>query len=309
MADKTKTSGGPSDKGVFDKTPVKLIMTSDQKILDTGVTSSDSVSSTGNGGETKAEDAYSSEDFDLERASLVAKAADRLLEDDTAGISNGENAPHKFSHDYEVRKQQMLQTIFYETEKGSDKAKSSNRRKYPRAIPVTLAAALFVIVLSVGVNTADAMPEPIRQLVMQVRSLFSSASIDEWIDYGSNQATDYPDKIRTVYAPTVVLEGYTESERKLIGKQFYIRYSNGDDYEYIFQQRTLDYLFEYNQETVECEEVLINGVYQGMTYLKYNQRHIQWQQDDYVFELIAYNQSAETLKSVAASIKPTEEEK
>ena len=109
-------------------------------------------------------------DFDLMRESLIVKAVDRFLEEDAGGVSDGEDIPRTFSQDYEARKQKMLQTAF-EWDESKSMTKPKRRFRIPAA--AAAAAAVLVVTASLSVTQADAMPEPIRVLVMQVQSLFA----------------------------------------------------------------------------------------------------------------------------------------
>ena len=240
-------------------------------------------------------------DFDLMRESLIEKAVDRFLEEDADKISDGEEIPRLLSQDYEARKQKMLQTAF-----AWDESKSMTKPKRRFRIPAAAAAAvaLLVITASLSVARADAMPEPIRVLVMQVQSLFSSASVDDQILYGDNQTSDFPTEIQTVYEPTIVLDGYRESERLLREKRMAVYYVHEENPEYSFQQMTVDFWSGYNTEDISYEDVNINE-YQGIFYEKNGQTHLQWQQDGYIFEIIG-EQSIVELKRMAASVKPVE---
>lgn len=241
-------------------------------------------------------------DFDLMRESLVVKAVDRFLEENADEISDGEETPRIFSQGYEARKRKMLQTAF-------DRNEIESMTKPKRRFRIPAAAAAAVIFLAVAASLAavraDAMPEPIRILVMQVQSLFSSASVDEQILYGENQATDFPEEIKTVYEPSVVLDGYEVSERILQNKLLQIYYVDANCQEYNFQQTTIDFWLGYNTENVFYEEKEING-YKGVIYTQNGQRHLQWQQGGYIFELIG-RQTLEELEMLAASVKPVED--
>lgn len=276
--------------------------------------SSESMAPTGEDGEQKIIDTKSpgknecgedgcQEDFDLMRESLVVKAVDRFLEENADEISDGEENPRIFSQGYEAHKKKMLQTAF-------DRNEIEFITKPKRRFRIPAAAAVAVIFLAVAVGLgavrADAMPEPIRILVMQVQSLFSSASVDEEILYGENQATDFPEGIKTVYEPSVVLDGYEVSERILQDKVLQVYYTNKSQDEYSFRQRTVDYWAGYDSEKLVYEDIRVNNDFWGLTYVKNNQRHFQWQQDGYIFEFIG-NQSLEDLKMLAASVKPAED--
>lgn len=173
--------------------------------------SSESISPTGKEGVHKITDIKSlnededAEDFDPMREGLIIKAVDKFLEEDADEVSDGEEDPRIFSQDYEARKKKMLQTAF-----DRDERESLTKPKRRFRIPAAAAAAVIFLAVAVSLGSAhaDAMPEPIRVLVMQVQSLFSSASVDEEILYGENQATDFPKEIQTVYEPSVVLDGY-----------------------------------------------------------------------------------------------------
>ena len=243
------------------------------------------------------------EDFDLMRESLVVKAVDRFLEENADEISDGEETPRIFSQGYEARKKKMLQTAFDRNE-----IESMTKPKRRFRIPAAAAAAVIFLAVaaSLGAVRADAMPEPIRILVMQVQSLFSSASVDEQILYGENQATDFPEEIKTVYEPSVVLAGYEVSESILQDKILQVYYTNKGKEEYSFRQRTQDYMATYDNENVEYEDIQLYNELSGITYVKNGQTYLQWQQDGYIFEFIG-NQSLEDLKMLAASVKPAED--
>lgn len=242
-------------------------------------------------------------DFDLMRESLIVKAVDRFLEEDAGGVSDGEDIPRTFSQDYEARKQKMLQTAF-EWDESKSMTKPKRRFRIPAA--AAAAAAVLVVTASLSVTQADAMPEPIRVLVMQVQSLFSSASVDDQIQYADNQATDFPTEIETVYEPTMVLDGYEESERLLHDKVLQVYYTNANGQEYSFQQRTLDYRAGYDNEGIIYEEIKIGSNYYGITYVKGGQRYVEWQQGGYVFEVNGV-QEKEVLERLAVSVKPVED--
>lgn len=248
--------------------------------------------------EDKCED-----DFDLMRESLVVKAVDRFLEENADEISDGEENPRIFSQGYEARKKKMLQTAFDRNEIES-MTKPKRRFRIPAA---AAAAAIFLAVAaSLGAVRADAMPEPIRILVMQVQSLFSSASVDEQILYGENQATDFPEEIKTVYEPSVVLDGYEVSERMLYGKRLIIYYMDDNQKEYSFQQRTLDYWSGYDNEGLECNDIRLHDDLTGIIYVKNGQTYLLWQQKGYVFEIVG-NLKEEDMKKLAASVRPAED--
>lgn len=242
-------------------------------------------------------------DFGLMRESLIVKAVDRFLEEDAGGVSDGEDIPRTFSQDYEARKQKMLQTAF-EWDESKSMTKPKRRFRIPAA--AAAAAAVLVVTASLSVTQADAMPEPIRVLVMQVQSLFSSASVDDQIQYADNQATDFPTEIETVYEPTMVLDGYEESERLLHDKVLQVYYTNANRDEYVFQQRTLDYWGGYDNEDLQDEVIQIHDSLLGIIYVKNDQTYLLWQQKGYVFEIVG-NLSLEQLRKLAASVEPMEE--
>lgn len=154
-----------------------------------------------------------SEDDDLMQAARKAKAVDRFLNEDAEQLDDGENIPRVFSQDYEARKQKMLQTAFDVNESES---KTHTKRRLPKpSIPAAAAAAIALIFLAVGLvgTSADAMPEPVRVLVMQMQAIFSSASVEGGANYGDNQATDYPKEILQIYEPAITLDGYEVSDK------------------------------------------------------------------------------------------------
>lgn len=247
-----------------------------------------------------------SEDDDLMQAARKAKAVDRFLNEDAEQLDDGENIPRVFSQDYEARKQKMLQTAFDVNESES---KTHTKRRLPKpSIPAAAAAAIVFIFLAVGLvgTSADAMPEPVRVLVMQVQAIFSSATAGD-ISYGSNQATDYPKEILQVYEPTITLDGYEVSEIVSLSKGRQMFYMNDQEKkEYVFLQTTMDSYFNYDKEHIAYEEVAINDQYIGLTYVKEGQRVLQWQRDKYVFE-ISGKFETEILVMLAASVEPVEE--
>lgn len=242
------------------------------------------------------------EDFDLMQESLIVKAVDKFLEEDAGELSDGENIPHTFSQDYEARKEKMLQTAF-DWEESKSMTKPKRRFRIPAA--AAAAVALLVVYASLGVVRAEAMPEPIRVLVMQVQSLFSSASVDDQILYGDNQTTDFPEEIQIVYEPTVVLDGYEESERIVLKKMVQIYYVNEENEEYSFQQMAIDFPTGYDTEGIEYEKIEVNGN-KAIFYIKNGQSRLQWQQNGYMFEVAGF-QDIEVLEKLAASLKPVEE--
>ena len=271
--------------------------------------SSESISPTGKEGVHKITDIKSlnededAEDFDPMREGLIIKAVDKFLEEDADEVSDGEEDPRIFSQDYEARKKKMLQTAF-----DRDERESLTKPKRRFRIPAAAAAAVIFLAVAVSLGSAhaDAMPEPIRVLVMQVQSLFSSASVDEEILYGENQATDFPKEIQTVYEPSVVLDGYEVSERILQSKLLRIYYVDDNHNEYNFQQTTIDVWVGYDNENLKYKEVLLYDGTLGITYVKNNQTFLQWQQDGYIFEFVG-NQTLDDMKMLAASVKPTED--
>lgn len=278
--------------------------------LDNSVgTSSESISPTGKKGVhtiihmkslNEDEDA---EDFDPVREGLIIKAVDKFLEEDVDEVSDGEKDPRIFSQDYEARKKKMLQTAF-----DRDARKSLTKPKRRFRIPAATAAAVIFLAVAAGLGAAraDAMPEPIRVLVMQVRSLFNSASVDEEILYGENQATDFPKEIQTVYEPSMVLDGYEVSERIIQNRVLQIYYIDVNQQEYSFQQRTLDYWSGYDNEDLEYENIQLHDELSGVVYVKNSQTYLMWQQEGYVFEIVG-DLAMEDLKKLAASVEPTED--
>lgn len=271
--------------------------------------SSESISPTGKEGVHKITDIKSlnededAEDFDPMREGLIIKAVDKFLEEDADEVSDGEEDPRIFSQDYEARKKKMLQTAF-----DRDERESLTKPKRRFRIPAAAAAAVIFLAVAVSLGSAhaDAMPEPIRVLVMQVQSLFSSASVDEEILYGENQATDFPKEIQTVYEPSVVLDGYEVSERIFQSKLLRIYYVDDNHNEYNFQQTTIDVWVGYDNENLKYKEVLLYDGTLGITYVKNNQTFLQWQQDGYIFEFVG-NQTLDDMKMLAASVRPTED--
>lgn len=248
--------------------------------------------------EDKCED-----DFDLMRESLVVKAVDRFLEENADEISDGEENPRIFSQGYEARKKKMLQTAFDRNE-----IESMTKPKRRFRIPAAAAAAVIFLAVaaSLGAVRADAMPEPIRILVMQVQSLFSSASVDEQILYGENQETDFPEEIKTVYEPSVVLDGYEVSERILQKRLLQIYYIAPNQQQYSFQQRLLDYWNGYDNEELKREDIQLHDGLMGIIYVRNNYTYLMWQQEGYVFEITG-KLTVKDLKKLAASVKPMEE--
>ena len=246
-----------------------------------------------------------SEDDDLMQAARKAKAVDRFLNEDAEQLDDGENIPRVFSQDYEARKQKMLQTAFDVNESES---KTHTKRRLPKpSIPAAAAAAIALIFLAVGLvgTSADAMPEPVRVLVMRMQAIFSSASVEGGANYGDNQATDYPKEILQVYEPTITLDGYEVSEIVSLSKNRQIFYTNNQK-EYIFHQTTIDAYLNYDGEYIDYEEITIGDQYNGVTYIKNGQHVIQWQRDKYVFE-ISGDLEKKTLVVLAASVEPVEE--
>lgn len=246
-----------------------------------------------------------SEDDDLMQAARKAKAVDRFLNEDAEQLDDGENIPRVFSQDYEARKQKMLQTAFDVNESES---KTHTKRRLPKpSIPAAAAAAIALIFLAVGLvgTSADAMPEPVRVLVMQVQAVFSSAIVEDKIAYGDNQVTDYPKGILQVYEPTITLDGYEVSEKTLVDKALKVYYVKEYE-EYSFQQSTIDFFVGYDKEQLDYEEIEIDNQNVGITYIKNKQRVIHWQRDKYIFE-ISGNLEKETLAMLAASVEPVEE--
>ena len=225
-----------------------------------------------------------SEDDDLMQAARKAKAVDRFLNEDAEQLDDGENIPRVFSQDYEARKQKMLQTAFDVNESES---KTHTKRRLPKpSIPAAAAAAIALIFLAVGLvgTSADAMPEPVRVLVMQMQAIFSSASVEGGANYGDNQATDYPKEILQVYEPTITLDGYEVSEIVSLSKNRQIFYMNTQtEKQYFFQQGTMDVDANLDREDIGYEEVAINDQYIGISYIKNGQLIFRWQQDKYVF--------------------------
>ena len=247
-----------------------------------------------------------SEDDDLMQAARKAKAVDRFLNEDAEQLDDGENIPRVFSQDYEARKQKMLQTAFDVNESES---KTHTKRRLPKpSIPAAAAAAIVFIFLAVGLvgTSADAMPEPVRVLVMQVQAIFSSATAGD-ISYGDNQATDYPKEILQVYEPAITLDGYEVSEIVSLFKSRKIFYVDREkEKQYVFQQETLDAYVSLDGEDIDYEEVSINDQYTGVTYVKNGQHVLQWQQNKYVFKVSGYFDK-ESLVMLAASVEPVEE--
>lgn len=306
MAGKEKSGDGLSklnkNNASAPKESDNIVGISSESMVPTGEDGEQKIIDTKSPGKDECEEDGCQEDFDLMRESLVVKAVDRFLEENADEISDGEENPRIFSQGYEARKKKMLQTAFDRNE-----IESITKPKRRFRIPAAAAAAVIFLVVAVGLGAvrADAMPEPIRILVMQVQSLFSSASVDEEILYGENQATDFPEEIKTVYEPSVVLDGYEVSERILQNKLLQIYYVDADQNEYSFQQTTMDFWVGYNTENVRYEEVEVNG-YKGIIYTQNGQKHLQWQQDGYVFEFIG-NQTLERFKKLAASVKRMED--
>lgn len=248
-----------------------------------------------------------SEDDDLMQAARKAKAVDRFLNEDAEQLDDGENIPRVFSQDYEARKQKMLQTAFDVNESES---KTHTKRRLPKpSIPAAAAAAIVFIFLAVGLvgTNADAMPEPVRVLVMQVQAVFSSAIVEDKIAYGDNQATDYPKEILRVYEPTMMLDGYEVSDKISNKKNVLIFYKSGGQENYTFQQMTIDFMMGHDKENVDYEEIQIgDSDFNGIVYIKNSQYVIQWQNNQYVFEITG-NLEKEVLAMLAASVKPLEE--
>lgn len=247
-----------------------------------------------------------SEDDDLMQAARKAKAVDRFLNEDAEQLDDGENIPRVFSQDYEARKQKMLQTAFDVNESES---KTHTKRRLPKpSIPAAAAAAIALIFLAVGLvgTRADAMPEPVRVLVMRMQAIFSSASVEGGANYGDNQATDYPKEILQVYEPTITLDGYEVSDIMLFSKSRQVFYVNTQaEKGYLFCQGTVDAYMGLDREDIDYEEILINNQYTGMAYIKNGQQIFQWQQDKYVFE-ISGDLDKETIIMLAASVEPVE---
>lgn len=247
-----------------------------------------------------------SEDDDLMQAARKAKAVDRFLNEDAEQLDDGENIPRVFSQDYEARKQKMLQTAFDVNESES---KTHTKRRLPKpSIPAAAAAAIVFIFLAVGLvgTSADAMPEPVRVLVMQVQAVFSSATAGD-ISYGDNQATDYPKEILQVYEPAITLDGYEVSDTIFLSKSRQVFYMNNQTEKgYLFLQGTMDVYANLDVENIDYEEISIDNQYTGMAYIKNGQNKLQWQQDKYIFE-ISGDLDRETMVMLAASVESVEE--
>lgn len=307
MAGKEKSGDGLSklnkNNASAPKESDNIVGVSSESMAPTGEDGEQKIIDTKSPGKNECEEDGCQEDFDLMRESLVVKAVDRFLEENADEISDGEETPRIFSQGYEARKKKMLQTAFDRNE-----IESITKPKRRFRIPAAAAAAVIFLAVAVGLGAvrADAMPEPIRILVMQVQSLFSSASVDEEILYGENQATDFPEEIKTVYEPSVVLDGYEVSERILQSRLLQIYYSAQNQYQYSFQQRTLDYWNGYDNEDLEGEYIQLQGGLVGIIYAKNNQTYLLWQQEGYVFEIVG-NLKKEDMKKLAASVEPTED--
>ena len=307
MAGKEKSGDGLSklnkNNASAPKESDNIVGISSESMAPTGEDGEQKIIDTKSPGKNECEEGGCQEDFDLMRESLVVKAVDRFLEENADEISHGEENPRIFSQGYEARKKKMLQTAFDRNE-----IESITKPKRRFRIPAAAAAAVIFLAVAVGLGAvrADAMPEPIRILVMQVQSLFSSASVDEEILYGENQATDFPEEIKTVYEPSVVLDGYEVSERILQNKLLQIYYVDADQNEYSFQQTTMDFWNGYDNEDLEGEYIqLLDGLV-GIIYVKNNQTYLLWQQEGYVFEIVG-NLRKEDMKKLAASVSPAED--
>lgn len=247
-----------------------------------------------------------SEDDDLMQAFRRAKAVDRFLNEDAEQLDDGENIPRAFSQDYEARKQKMLQTAFDVNESES---KTHTKRRLPKpSIPAAAAAAIAFIFLAVGLvgTSADAMPEPVRVLIMQMQAIFSGATAGD-ISYADNQLTDYPTEILQIYEPTIILDGYEVSEIVSLSKSrqiFYMDTKEGK--EYLFQQETVDVYVRLDGEDIDYEEISVGDQYTGVTYVKNGQQILRWQRDKYAFE-ISGEIEKDTLIMLAASVEPVEE--
>ena len=62
----------------------------------------------------------------------------------------------------------------------------------------------------------------------------------------------------------------------------------------------------YDKEQLDYEKISIGDQYEGLIFEKNNQYTIQWQQENYVFEITGA-QSRKKLENIAASVKPVEE--
>lgn len=245
-----------------------------------------------------------SDDYDLIEVNKAARSVDRFMIADASVLSDGEDEPPRvFSQDYEARKQKMLQTTF-DWDESDSKIKPKRRFRIPAAV----AAALAVIIVAASLTgaNADAMPEPVRVLVMRMQSLFSSASVEDGAPYGNNQASEFPKEILAVYEPTMVLDGYKVSETISQSKRRIIYYKSENKKEYTFKQLTIDSMIANDAEEIDYETLTIGNQYMGITYIKNNERAVQWQQDKYVFEISGILEK-EILESLAASVELVEE--
>ena len=248
---------------------------------------------------------------DLMRKSIILRAIERAeKETDLFDDSSTEEIPHVFSAEYEARKQKMMLQAFggpeAEAEK-NDSAPSARSAKRIFRISGKIAAAaacLAIILIGARLFTVDAvaMPEPIRKLMVAVQEQFSSSVTVEDILFGDNRNKDYPGKIETRYEPTVILEGYQESERINADRDIRIMFKNSQGNYYVFRQTTQERWMGINTENVSYSVVNLFGDINGIVYYQGSSPRLTWADYDYIFS-ISGNMDIEMLKQVAASVE------
>lgn len=248
---------------------------------------------------------------DLMRKSIILRAIERAeKETDLFNDSSTEEIPHVFSAEYEARKQKMMLQAFggpeAEAEK-NDSAPSARSAKRIFRISGKIAAAaacLAIILIGARLFTVDAvaMPEPIRKLMVAVQEQFSSSVTVEDILFGDNRNKDYPGKIETRYEPTVILEGYQESERDETDRLTRISYENIQSEYYIFSQITAEQWSNLDTENIQFEVVYIKDGVEGIIYTTKNMTRLIWTDNEYIFSIYG-DFGQDILKQLAASVE------
>lgn len=220
--------------------------------------------------------------------SAVPESEKRLPQTKTADASTEQSVPPVAEHP----------DISEETA-SKEPSKRSHRRWVWRA-----AAVLVVVLAGFGVHRAgnvSATKIPAVNTAPETTASIDYSKIGSLKDIISTlDYTSFPTKIKQVYVPEVIAEGYKEISREDESKFINIFYENDDAGWYKYRQMTVDWNSFLDTEEGDWTSVTI-GQYPGMYLDKDGTVDLWWFDYTYAYQLVG-NLSEEEMTAVAESL-------
>ncbi len=198
------------------------------------------------------------------------------------------NEVHSFSLEFEKNMESVIKKA---------KIKYVNIRQF--TIRRSIIAASLIIFIYMATLSVEAFRAPLIRLTEKIYTEFSEILFD------NEENIDTPTRIKDLYVPGYIPEGYTlkeESEEKMTMMHHFI-YTNEKDQFIFVQQYTLGVSMSVDTEGTTTERIMIKGM-EGIIYSKKGLTTIIVNDDNYVHLVCGYESREEIIKIVESLYVP-----